>query len=98
MWLFVVRGASQPGTADEFAQKWHDVYSVRFPEMPEFERAYFSAEHETNTWLAVAVWSARPDETRLRQAIQELGAQIGPLLAGPPSAEWLEVLQQIEER
>ncbi len=95
MWLFVVRGQAQPGTTDEFAQKWHDVYSVRFPEMPEFERAFFSADREANTWLAAACWSARPDEARLRAAIQELGAQIGPLMAGPPSAEWLEVLQQI---
>jgi hypothetical protein len=95
MWLFVVRGTTRPGTTEEFAQKWQDVYGARFPEMPEFVRAYFSADRQTDTWLAVAVWSARPDEAQLRQAIQDLGAQIGSLLAGPPSAEWLEVLQQI---
>ncbi len=44
MWLFAVRGKTQPGTTEEFAQKWQDVYSVYFPEMPEFVRAYFSAD------------------------------------------------------
>lgn len=95
MWLFVVRGMAQPGTIDEFAQKWRDVYSVRFPAMPEFVKAYFSADRQADTWLAVAVWSAQPDEAQLRQAIQELGRQIGSLNVGPPSAEWLEVLQEI---
>lgn len=95
MWLFIVRGKAQPDMTVEFAQKWRDVYSVRFPEMPEFVQAYFSADRKTNTWLAVAVWSARPDEAKLRQATQESGAQIGSLMAGPPSAEWLEVLQQM---
>lgn len=95
MWLFAVRGKAQPGTTEAFAKAWKDVYSVRFPEMPEFIQAYFSADHETDSWLAVAVWSARPDEAQLRQAIQELGGRIGSLMAGPPSAEWLEVLQQI---
>lgn len=95
MWLFAVRGMARPGTAEDFAQKWQDVYSRRFPEMPEFVRAYFSVDRQTNAWLAVAIWSARPDETRLREALQELGAQIGALIAGPPSAEWLEVLQEI---
>ena len=95
MWLFAVRGKTQLGTTGEFAQKWQEVYGIRFPKMPEFIRASFSADHETNSWLALAFWSARPDEVQLRQAIEALGAQIGPLLAGPPSAEWLEVLQEI---
>jgi hypothetical protein len=95
MLLFAVRGTTQPGTAEEFAQKWQNVYSVRFPKMAEFVRASFSADPEKNTWLALAFWRARPDETQLREAIEALGDQIGPLLAGPPSAEWLEVLQEI---
>ena len=95
MWLFAVRGTVQPGTTDEFARNWHDVYSARFPAMPGFVQASFAADRQTNAWLAVALWSVRPDDEQLRQAIQALGAQIGPLLAGPPSAEWLEVLQQI---
>jgi hypothetical protein len=95
MWLFAVRGTAQPGTTDEFAQHWHDVYSARFPEIPEFVRASFSTDRATDTWLALAFWSARPDEARLRQAIQELGARIGPLMAGPPTADWYKVLQEI---
>jgi hypothetical protein len=95
MWLFAVRGKTQPGTTEEFAEQWRAVYSVRFPEMPEFVRAYFSADRQTNTWLALALWSERPDEQQLRQAIAALGGQIEPLLDGPPSAEWLEVLKEV---
>lgn len=96
MLLFVVRGKTQPGSLEEFARRWQSVYSARFPEFPEFVRASFAADRKTDTWLALAFWSARPDETKLREAIGALGAQIGPLLAGPPAAEWLEELQQIE--
>jgi hypothetical protein len=95
MLLFAVSGKAHPGTLEEFAQKWQDVYRSHFPKMPGFVQAYFSANHEANTWLAVALWSEQPDETQLRQAIQELGGQIASIIAGPPSAEWLEVLQQI---
>ncbi len=93
--LFAVSGKAHPGTMEEFAQKWQEVYRTHFPKMPEFVQAYFSANQEANTWLAVAFWSTRPDETLLRQAIQELGERIGSIIAGPPSAEWFEVLQQI---
>ena len=95
MLLFAVSGKAYPGTMEEFAPKWQDVYRSHFPQMPGFVQAYFSANHEANTWLAVALWSARPDEAQLRQAIQELGGQIASIIAGPPSAEWFEVLQQI---
>ena len=63
--------------------------------MAAFVQATFSADREANTWLAVSLWSARPDEEQLRPATQELGEQVGSLLAGPPTAEWLEVLRQI---
>lgn len=96
MWLFVVRGKAQPGRAEEAAHLWQDVYHVRFPEFPEFIRASFAADRSTDTWHAMAFWRMRPDEAKLRTAIGELGARIGPLLAGPPAAEWLEVLQEIE--
>lgn len=95
MLLFVVRGTSQPGKSEEFARRWQDVYSARFPEFPEFVRASFAADRQTDTWVALAFWSAHPDEAKLREAIGALGAQIGPLLAGPPAAEWLEVLEEI---
>ena len=95
MWLFAVRGKTQPGATEEFGQKWQEVYSARFPQMPGFVRASFAADRATDSWLALAFWSARPDEAQLGQAIQALGAQIGPLLAGPPDAEWLEVVQEI---
>ena len=95
MWLFAVRGKVQPGAAEEFGQKWQEVYSTRFPKMAGFVRASFAADRATDSWLALAFWSVRPDEAQLGQAIQALGAQIGPLLAGPPDAAWLEVLQEI---
>ena len=95
MLLFAVSGKAHPGTTEEFAQKWQDVYRTHFPKMSGFVQAYFSANLETDTWLAVAVWSALPDETQLRQAIQELGGHVASIIAGPPSAEWFEVLQQI---
>lgn len=95
MILFAVSGKTQPGMIEEFAQKWQDIYRTHFPKMPGFKQAYFSANREANTWLAVALWSERPDETQLHQAIQELGGQIASIIAGPPSAEWFEVLQQI---
>jgi hypothetical protein len=63
--------------------------------MPGFVRASFAADHATDSWPALAFWSVRPDEAQLNPAIQALGVQIGPLLAGPPDAEWLEVVQEI---
>ena len=95
MHMHAVRGKVQPGKADEFAEKWHDIYGVRFPEIAGFVRASFSADRETDMWLAVSVWSAPPDEAQLSRAIQELGAQVAALLAGPPTSEWYEVLQEI---
>ena len=95
MWLFAVRGKTSPGATEEFAQKWQEVYSTRFPKMPGFVRASFAADHATDSWLALAFWSVRPDEAQLGQAIQALGAQIGPLLAGPPDTTWFEVLREI---
>jgi alkylhydroperoxidase/carboxymuconolactone decarboxylase family protein YurZ len=95
MVLFVVKGKAQPGTTEEFARKWQEVYSKRFPKMSGFVQACFSANQETDTWLAIAIWSAQPDETELNQAIGELGGHIASIMAGPPSAEWFEVLQQI---
>jgi len=53
------------------------------------------ADRATDTTLAVWVWSAKPDEAQLRQAMQEFSAQIRDLTAGPPSPEWYEVLQHI---
>ena len=95
MVLFVVKGKGQPGTTEEFSRKWQEVYRRHFPTMTGFVQAYFSANQETDTWLAIAIWSAQPDETELNQAIGELGGRIASIIAGPPSAEWFEVLQQI---
>lgn len=95
MHLFLVSGTAQQGAVEAFARAWHETYSVRFPAMPEFVRASFAADRASGRWVASAFWTARPDEERLREAIQELGMRIGPLLDGPPSAEWLDVLEEI---
>ncbi|TMD44879.1 MAG: hypothetical protein E6I93_17480 [Chloroflexi bacterium] len=95
MYIFAVRAKVQPRKAEEFAQKWKDFYGSRTSDLPEFQQAYYAADRATDTTLAVWVWSAKPDEAQLRQAMQEFSAQIRDLTAGPPSPEWYEVLQHI---
>jgi hypothetical protein len=95
MVVFVVKGKAKPGTTEEFALEWRDVYGRHFPTMTGFVQAYFSADQETDTWLAIAFWNAQPDEAELNRAIGELGGHIASIIAGPPSAEWFQVLQQI---
>ena len=95
MFLSIVRVKVQPGKAEELAQKWKDFYGSRSREMPEFQQSYNATDRATDTTLAVAVWSAKPDEAQLRQASQEFSAQIRDLLAEPSSLEWYEVLQHI---
>lgn len=95
MYIFAVRAKVQPGKADEFALKWKDFYGPRAGDLPGFQQAYYSADRATDTTLAVWVWSARPNDAQLRQAMQEFTAQIRDLTAGPPSPEWFEVLQHI---
>jgi heme-degrading monooxygenase HmoA len=95
MYIFAVRAKVQPGKAEEFAQKWKDFYGSLARDLPGFQQAYYAADRATDTTLAVWVWSARPDEAQLRQAMQEFSAQIRDLTAGPPSPEWYEVLQHI---
>jgi hypothetical protein len=95
MYIFAVRAKVQPGKAEEFAQKWKDFYGSRTSDLPGFQQAYYAADRAADTTLAVWVWSAKPDEAQLRQAMQEFSAQIRDLTAGPPSPEWYEVLQRI---
>jgi hypothetical protein len=49
----------------------------------------------TDSALAVWVWSKKPDEFQLHQAIQEFLPQIRSLIIGSPTSQWYEVLQQI---
>jgi hypothetical protein len=95
MYLFAVRAKVQPGKAEEFAQKWKDFYGSHARDLPEFQQAYYAADRATDTTLAVWVWSEKPNEAQLRQAMQEFTSQIRDLTAGPPSPEWYEVLQHI---
>ena len=97
MYLSTIRGKVQPGKAEELAQKWKDFYGSRARDWPGFQQAYQAADRATNTILAVALWSEKPDETQLQQIMQEFFAQISDLTvtAEPPSREWYEVLQHI---
>jgi heme-degrading monooxygenase HmoA len=95
MYMFAVRAKVQPRKAEEFAQMWKDFYSSRASDLPGFQQAYYAADRATDMTLAVWIWSEKPDEAQLRQAMQEFSAQIRDLTAGPPSPEWYEVLQHI---
>jgi heme-degrading monooxygenase HmoA len=95
MYLSAIRVKVQPGKAEELAQKWKDFYGSRARDWPGFQQAYNATDRATDTTLAVALWSEKPDEAQLRQAMQEFRAQTRDLTAGPPppSVEWYEVLQ-----
>ena len=95
MYIFAVRAKVHPGKAEEFAQAWKDFYSSRARDLPGFRQAYYAADRAADTTLAVWIWSEKPDEARLRQAMQEFSAQIRDLTVGSPSPEWYEVLQHI---
>jgi quinol monooxygenase YgiN len=93
MYLSTIRGKVQPGKAEELAQKWKDFYGPRARDWPGFQQAYQAADRATDTVLMVAVWSEKPDEAQLRQAMQEFRSLIRDLMAEPPPLEWYEVLQ-----
>lgn len=95
MHLFSVQGKLQPGKAEEFAQKWKDFYGSRAKGMSGFHQAYYAVDPVTDSALAVWVWSKKPDESQLHQAIQEFLPQIRSLIIGSPTSQWYEVLQQI---
>ncbi len=95
MYLMAVRAQVQPGKAEEVAQKWKNFYGSRAKETPEFQQAYFSDDRATGAVLAVSVWSTKPDETQVRQDMQEFASQVRDLIVELPSKEGYEVLQQI---
>jgi hypothetical protein len=95
MYLNAIRTKVQPGKLEEFAQKWRDFYGPVARGMPQFQQAYCSADRATGTLLVVWLWSQKPDEAQMSQAIEEFGSQIGDMGVEPPTREWYEVFQQI---
>lgn len=70
-----------------------NCHRERTLDLPGFRQAYYTADRATDTTLTVWVWSDKPDEARLHQAMQEFTAHVRDLTAGPPTPVWYEVLQ-----
>jgi hypothetical protein len=58
-----------------------------------FQQAYFSADRASGTLLAVWLWSQKPNEAQMRQAIEAFTSQIADLVVEPATREWYEVFQ-----
>lgn len=92
MYIRVVRAQTQPGQVEELAQRWKAFLGPRFGSLPGFRHAYFGANREANTTVAVSVWDQRPDPATLEPVVEEFRAHVTDISAGTPVFEEYEML------
>ena len=95
MYMRIVRGQVQPGQLDEMSRRWQDGIGARLSSEPGFRHGYFAGDRATNTTLGVTVWDQKPDEESMTQRMNNFRSQIQDILAGPPTVEEYEVLNEV---
>ena len=95
MYIRVVRGHTQPGRADELAERWREFVLPRLQGAPGLRHAYFGVNREANATVGVSVWESPPDEATMNRTVEEFRARVGDLVAGAPTVETYEVLVDV---
>ena len=91
MYIRVVRGQTQPGRADELAERWREFVLPRLQGAPGLVHAYFGVNREADTTVGVSVWDRPPDEAAMDRVVEEFRSRIGDLVPNPPTVEGYEV-------
>ena len=62
MYARVIRGQTQPGRAEELAERWRELVLPRLQAAPRLRDTHFGVDRGADRTIGVTVWENPPDE------------------------------------